>query len=326
VDAATGAEWARRLARSGARREALATEGSNAYRLLNGEADGVPGLTVDRFEDVYVLSSYGEDVDLQARAEGLGALLAARAVYIKRRPREARVEATTRRDALAPAAPAFGSPVDALVAVENGLRYEIRPGQGLSVGLYLDMRDTRAWVRSAFHGRSVLNLFAYTCGFAVAAVAGGAVSAVNVDTSRHVLDWGEKNARHNGQVSLPAGYVVADAATHLRRLARWGNAFDAVILDPPSFSTYGGRAFSAARDYRALARLAAAVVAPRGLLVACCNLARLSSAKFLAQVEAGARAAGRRPRLAKRLGASDVDFPAPKGAESPLKVLIYELT
>lgn len=306
------------------RREALRARADlDCYRLINGAADGVPGVTVDRFGEVAVVSSY-QDLGAEEEArllDALGAAEVGRSLYLKRRPREARVAASTRKDEVAPEQPARGPPAAELDAVENGLLFRIRPAQGLSVGLYLDMRDTRAWVRARAQGRTVLNLFAYTCGFGVCAVEGGAARAVNVDLSRRVLDWGEENARLNGQRPERRDHLSGDAFEWLARLGRKGEAFDLVILDPPSFATFRGGRFSAERDYPRLVEAAGAVVKPKGTLLACCNLAALTEPKFEQFVTAGLHAAGRAPGARERLGASELDFPRLPGEPPALKIL-----
>ena len=121
---------------------------TTAYRLVHGAADGVPDVTVDVFESLHVVSLY-RDLSPDEEEALLGDLDAAWAppcVYLKRRPREARHLANVAREQLAPEEAVRGASVESVVARENGSRFLIRPGQGLSVGLYLDMRDTRAWV------------------------------------------------------------------------------------------------------------------------------------------------------------------------------------
>jgi 23S rRNA (cytosine1962-C5)-methyltransferase len=245
---------------------------------------------------------------------------APRGVYLKRRPREARVEANTRRDALAPETPARGEALEVLDALEGGLRFRIRPAQGLSVGLYLDMREVRGWLRERARGATVLNLFAYTCGFSVYGRAGGARRVLNLDASRRVLDWGVENAELNGQPADRYDYVAGDAFDWLQRLARKGEAFDVVVADPPGFATTRDSRFSAARDYPRLAAACAERVRPGGTLLACCNVAQLSAVRFRQLVEQGAAQAGRRLTGLTLLTQSPVDFPVPEGTEPPLKV------
>jgi 23S rRNA (cytosine1962-C5)-methyltransferase len=235
------------------------------------------------------------------------------------------VLANVAKESLAPEVPARGEPVESLTALENGLSFLIRPAQGLSVGLYLDMRDTRAWLLEQVRGLTVLNLFAYTCAFGVVATAGGAKRALNLDASRRVLEWGEENARLNGQAVDRYDYVAGDVFDWLKRLAKKGETFDVVISDPPSFSTTRAARFSAARDYAKLAEAAARVVAPGGRLVACCNHAGLPARRFETMVAEGVALAGRKGKGVDSLGPSPLDFPPPLGHEPPLKVHVVEL-
>lgn len=317
-----------RLERARVRRAPLAgASATTAYRLVNAGGDGLPGLTVDRFGCVLVLSLYREldPGSESAVVEAAARAFPAEAVYLKRRPREARRSATTDRDRLAPQGPAWGRPLPDIEALEDGVRYRIRPGGDLSVGLFLDMRDTRTWARAHSAGRTVLNAFAYTCGFSVCARLGGAAGALNLDLSRRVLDWGEENHGLNGLPVHREDFVSGDAFDWLERLARRGEAFGMVVIDPPSFATWRGARFSVMAGYDRLAALAARVVQPGGLLVAACNHAGLSRRGFRAQVERGLSAAGRRYRVAGTLGASPLDFPVVTGEASPLKVLALEL-
>ncbi len=325
----SGARWVEALRRARERRAPLGEEPrTTAYRLVNGAPDGVPDVTVDLFESLHVVSLYrdfsaDEERDL---LEAMDAAWAPTSVYLKRRPREARHLANVAREALAPEEAMRGAPVESLVARENGWRFLIRPAQGLSVGLYLDMRDTRAWLAEQARGLSVLNLFSYTCGFGVAARAGGARRVLNLDASRRVLDWGEENARLNAQDVDRYDYVAGDVFDWLERLARKGETFDVVVADPPSFATTRTSRFSAARDYASLAEACARVVAPGGRLVACCNLATLAPRRFEAQVTEGVARAGRRGGPFTSLGPSPVDFPASAEHPAALKVRVLELT
>lgn len=310
------------------RRASLAADArTTAYRLVNGVADGLEGVTLDRFEDVLVLSLYRalSEEDERALVEQAGALLAPRALYVKRRPREARVVANTKKAELAPELPALGEPVAERVVLERGERYRIRPAQGLSVGLYLDMREVRGWLRERARGKTVLNCFAYTCAFGVAARLGGAARAVNVDLSRRVLDWGEENLALNGVAPERRDFIAGDVFDWLARFAKKGEAFDQVVLDPPAFASTKKAVFSAERDYATLAAAGARVVGPHGTLLACCNQASLSAARFTALVQEGVARAGRRVEFKVALGSSSVDFPPAPGAEPALKVLAWTL-
>lgn len=320
--------WIKALKQARERRAPLLADASTrCFRLLHGDAEGLPEVTLDTFNDVQVLSLYRDfsPEEEQALLDAVEEVGAPQSLYLKRRPKEARVVANTQKEQLAPERAARGPDVPELETLEGGLRYRIRPGQGLSVGLYLDMREGRAWLRKQAVGAQVLNLFAYTCAFGVVAKAGGAQRVLNVDASRRVLDWGQENAALNGQASDPYDYLAGDALEWLPRLARKEERFDYVILDPPSFATTRGSRFSAARDYARLAAAGARLVRPGGCLVACCNLASLTGPRFEVLVEEGLAGAKRQGQLAARMGPSPVDFPAPEGFFPALKVRTFEL-
>jgi 23S rRNA (cytosine1962-C5)-methyltransferase len=233
---------------------------TDCRRLVDAETH-----SVDVFGEVAIVSQYtAEGVELSAIAQPT--------VYLKKRPKEAR--AVVQEEA-APVTPVRGPPVEQLVAHENGLKFEIRPPNGLSVGLYLDARPARAWVRAHAKGRTVLNLFSYTCGFGVAAMAGEAKRVLNVDRSRKVLDWGERNYALNGLAVDRYDFVAGDAFEWIPRLAKKGERFDVVVLDPPSFATAKRSRFSAQRDYAELVRSVEPLVGET--LVACCNLAAVDA-------------------------------------------------
>ncbi|MEW5739162.1 MAG: class I SAM-dependent methyltransferase [Myxococcota bacterium] len=280
---------------------------TTCFRWLDEE---LPGVTVDLFEDVAVLSLYRSASSEEERelARALTGARALRAVYLKRRPREARQSGRATSE-VAPERPLWGEAVDALRCRELGAIFEIRPGNGLSVGLYLDARDARDWVRRHAAGREVLNTFAYTCGFGVAARRGGAARAVNVDASRKVLDWGERNLALNGLEADRRDFLSGDAFDWLGRLSRKAQRFDLVIVDPPGFATTKASRFSAQRDYHRLVAAASAVTREGGVLLAMCNVERMTVADVDSHVRRGLGA--RRFEWIDRLGASDVDFRQP---------------
>jgi len=313
------------LERALRRRAPLRSDGgTTAYRWLNGSGDGTPGLTLDLFGDVAVLSIY-DGQDPAPVADAAMVLLRLRAVYLKARPREAGKLRGEERVARAPVLPLRGEPVDWVEVYEQGLRFRIRPGAGLAVGLYLDTREARGWVRAHAEGRTLLNCFSYTGAFGVAARAGGAARAVDVDLSRRSLDWAEENARLNGQAPPATDRLAGDVLEWLRRFGKRGERFDAVVLDPPGFARGRSGTFSAARDWPGLVAQAAALVAPAGWLLAACNVAALPGRRFDAALAEGVRRAGRTAEEVARPGASDIDFPTPPGEEAPLKVRVLRL-
>ncbi len=300
---------------------------TNAYRLINGAGDGLPGLTVDRFADVLVASLYAAGRQAQPPTrllEALAELAGARAVYVKQRPTEASKLEDAERRALAPAKPLLGTNVEEVEALEHGLKYVIRPGEGLSTGLFLDMREQRARVWAEAAGRTVLNCFAYTCGFGVAGLSGGAARVANLDVSKRYLDWGKENYARNGLDTVRTDFIFGDVFDWLRRFGRAGQRFDLVILDPPSYATTRQTRFAVERDYADLVKLAAPVVGPGGALLACANSRGLSERGFLAQIRRGL---GDRPHsLGPVLGPPEVDFP-PGGEEGTrLKAVMVRMS
>lgn len=300
---------------------------TTAFRLVNSSADGLNDLSVDFFAGVLVASLY---IDLSEKQENvllevLAQTFQPSAIYLKRRPKEARHVANVARDSLAPDAPAWGERVDEIEILEHGVKYLIRPGGDLSVGLFLDMREPRAWLKHHVAGRIVLNTFAYTCGFGLVSGLNGASQAVNLDLSRRVLDWGQENYRLNKLEPKRFDFISGDVFDWLTRFSRREDKFDVVILDPPSFATSKNRRFSAATQYDELVALASSIVAPDGLLLACCNLAQLSRRDFYAQIKSGLKRANRGFNLLESLGQSKIDFPVHENLESPLKVFALEV-
>jgi len=215
------------------------------------------------------------------------------------------------------AEPLWGLPVEEIDVVETGAHYLIRPALGLSVGLFLDMREVRAWLPDVARGRSILNLFAYTCSFGVTAMLGGATRVLNVDASRHYLTWGQENYLLNDLVADPHDFVFGDAFDWLGRFARRQQRFDIVIVDPPSFSS---TPFAVVRDYPRLVAAAARVVAPAGILLAATNHSSTSDQRFEAWLRDGLNHAGRHAHLLRRWHEPAADFPVGPGCGPNLKV------
>jgi 23S rRNA (cytosine1962-C5)-methyltransferase len=314
------------------RRAPLAADPETSlYRVVNGAADGLPGLVVDRYGNALVLSLYDEHGTMPpapcppALAEALASQTGASSVYVKYRPEQASRIAEEDLPALSPPQPIFGPHLGEVIACEEGLFYLVRPGEGLNVGLFPDMRGGRARVRAWASGQRVLNCFAYTCGFGVSATAGEARRVLNLDLSRAALAWGQENYRLNGFTPDPYDFAYGDVFDWLARLARRGELFDLVILDPPGFSKTKRGRFSAASDYGKLAGLAAPVVAPGGLLMACCNVVGLHWRSFRGRVLGGLEEAGRTAEVAGIYHEPRLDYPPPPTGEPYLKVLTLRL-
>jgi 23S rRNA (cytosine1962-C5)-methyltransferase len=242
--------------------------------------------------------------------------------YAKIHPVRANHLSATDARRLAPEEPVWGPRVEELDVLEHGARYAVRPASGFSVGLFLDMREVRHWLRGAAAGRSVLNTFGYTCAFGVSAMLGGAQRVVNLDISRRYLAWGQTNYRLNDLAVDPHDFVFGDAFDWLGRFARRGQRFEIVIVDPPSFSS---TPFSVTRDYPRLVEAAARVVVPGGMLLAATNHAPTSDTRFAGWLQTGLDRAHRHGRLLQRWHEPQLDFPVAVGGEPYLKVRVLVL-
>ncbi|WP_299198058.1 class I SAM-dependent methyltransferase [uncultured Amphritea sp.] len=170
-------------------------------------------------------------------------------------------------------------PEQLLQVSELGLKYSVRPLKNQNSGLFLDMREGRRWVKQNSQGKRVLNLFAYTCGFSVAAMAGGADSVVNLDMSRGALNTGRENHRLN-QLSLDrVKFLGHDLFRSWGKLKREG-PYDLVIIDPPSFQR---GSFVASSDYRKVLRRLPELTTESGEVLLCLNSPELGS-DFLQQL------------------------------------------
>lgn len=276
---------------------------TTAFRLLDG---GIDDVALDRYGPDLVLNSLsdlgpGADAlqtalqDNLQLARHVGERLGARAVYLKLRPRQANTVIDAVAAGLAPQVPVYGTaPPDGSEITENGLRFRVRLGGSLGTGIYLDQRDNRRWVLNHAAGQRVLNTFAYTCAFTVAAAVGGAARTVSIDASTGCLEEGRANLDLNDCPDVTRHDLIRGDVFHwLPRLARRGDRFDLIILDPPSYSRVKTRRFAAATDYGDLVASALALLAPGGALLACTNHAGLDRKRFHQMVLEGAHLAGR---------------------------------
>jgi 23S rRNA (cytosine1962-C5)-methyltransferase len=279
------------LRRAQEKRQAWGLPGreTNAFRLVHGVADDIPDLTVDIYGEFAVASVYAEEVGARERAVFQGLLqLGYRGVYLKHRPQKASGLSEAERLQRAPSEPVLGEPASAVLTVmESSVPFLVRLGDGFSTGLFLDQRDNRARVMGAAAGRSVLNLFAYTCGFGLVAARGGARSTTNIDVAKPALSRGRESYEHAGLAGENHRFLLRDVLDTLPRMARAGERFELVVLDPPSFaSTKHGR-FSVERDYAALLTRALSVTAPGGVLLACTNHHGLTEQAFVTSLRQG---------------------------------------
>ncbi len=274
-------------------------DASSAVRLQDidtGGSEVPPTLrrtVIERYENFAVVHIY-DRIGYDARHEIARALtvLGADGVFVKVRER-ADLRRLSRGD-IAPATPLQGAaPAGELVVHEGIMRFGVRLNDGLSTGLFIDQRDNRAHVRDASAGKRVLNLFAYTCSFSVAAGVGGASEVISVDVSQQALERGNRNLELNG---LPPGQhrlLRADCRKWLARAQKRGERFDWIVLDPPVFGTVKGNPFVVERDYSQLVTSCFELLAQGGRLLAVLNHQKTSDEQFDAVLRDGAQASGR---------------------------------
>jgi len=253
------------------RRELFGPFGSekdtNAYRLMNGDGDRVPGVLVDAYAGYALVQVVAEEaLPLAVRLEeAIDRVLAPRGIVRKLRYEE------KGRGKVAGELIRGKRPPEALTVIEEGLRFEVEVLEGLHTGLFTDMREERVRLRRLAQGKKVLNTFAYTGTFSVAAAAGGAVEVTSVDVVPKVLERAKKNFRLAGLDPEAHHFARMDVLEFLRMASRRGWSFDAIVLDPPTFARFKGGAWSLRSAYGELVRLALAVLGPGGLLWAAAN-------------------------------------------------------
>ncbi len=301
------AAWfARAIARAIARRDPhrlAAPDG--ALRLVHAESDGLPGLVCDRYGDTLVLQFNSAGVQRHRRVL-LDTLLAATAPMGVRHAFERSDEDMRRLEGLpASAGPLAGEPAPQVVVDEAGLRFEVPIASGQKTGFYLDQRESRARVRAQATGARVLDVFCYTGGFTLAALAGGARQVTAIDASAAAI---ERLLAQAGAQGVEPGRLdarVADAFVALRELRNRGERFDLIVLDPPKFAPTLATVPAAARAYKDVNLLALKLLAPGGRLFTYSCSGAVTADLFQKIVAGAAADAGVAVRLLARLGPAE---------------------
>jgi len=244
-------------------RRRMANDNTNAFRVLNGEGDLLPGLVVDRYNDVLVVQvlTAGMERLLEVALDALQEEWQPRCIY-------ERSDVPARREENLPMRKRLlrGEELaDGVEILENGLRFLVQPDSGQKTGFYLDQRDNRQRTERAAAGRRVLNCFAYTGGFSVAAGRGGAASITSIESSAPAVELLKRNMQANG---LDEGTVLQeDVFELLRKLQEAGNRYDLIILDPPAFAKKRHQIDSARRGYKDINLRALQLLEPGGELL-----------------------------------------------------------
>jgi len=301
------------------RRAAISQE-TSAVRLVFGEADGLPGLIVDRYAGQLVTQFQSAGVDAW-RELLIAALIEASgcAAIFDRSD-----GATRAREGLGPSTGVLAGdePPTRIEVVECGLRFLVDVRRGHKTGYYIDQRDNRRLARGlverqAQYGRAVraLNCFCYTGGFSIAMLAGGAEHMHSIDSSADALRLAEEHARINGITPEKCRWEEADVFTALRALRNEGTQFDVIVLDPPKFASSHHHVDRAARAYKDINLNALRLLAPGGSLLTFSCSGAIDSDLFQKIVAGAVIDAGVDTWMVARLGA---------GADHPLLMTVPE--
>lgn len=317
---------------------ALHADDTNAYRLFHGSVEGRAGLTIDRYGDLLLVQCFHSPL----QAEELAAI---EAFYTAHVPGLAlvyndRSQANSRiANPLSPAQLEIAQ--ELRVFSELGVKYEV---QGRHAGqdpwLFLDLRAARRRVMAEAPGKSVLNLFAYTCGVGIAAAKAGARFVVNVDFAESSLKIGKENARINDLPHRPR-FIHSDAFAAMRQYSgigqpprvrgKWlppfpkleAQTFDLVFLDPPRYAKSPFGVVDLVNDYSSVFKPALLCTKEGGTLICCNNVAQVDREAWLDQLQRSAAKAGRPIREMEWI-APEADFPSSDG-NPPLKVALLRV-
>ena len=269
------------------------------YRAVHAEADGLPGLIVDRYGDVATVQSNAAFIEsrMDDVMAALDAAFAPKAVMLRNDSTQRALEGMATETQVLRGA--FDGPVELL---ENGVRYLADLAGGQKTGWFYDQRDNRAYAARFAAGARVLDVFSYTGSFALACAASGAREVVAIDRSQPALDLAAKAAELNG-VADKCRFIRADAFNEMEKMVEAGEKFDLVIVDPPAFVKAKKDLAVGCRAYRRLARLGAKLTAPGGVLVAASCSHNVDPPTFAEQVARGLNDASRGGRILRSSGA-----------------------
>jgi 23S rRNA (cytosine1962-C5)-methyltransferase len=277
------------------RRHLIDSATTNCYRLLHAEGDFLPGVIAD---------VYGDTVVLQILIKGTENLLPAleqalrkegfRYIFLKGKSSTHHLEGLPQENRW------LGEPRPMLPieVKEHNVKFFVNPEKGQKTGFFIDQRENRRLLRSFSQGKRVLNTFAYTGGFSVYALAGGASEVVSVDISKEAIALSEENARLNFGVQAAHKAIAADCFDYLRQM---NEDFDIIVLDPPAFAKNARAVPNASRGYKDLNYLAFKKIKPQSLLFTFSCSQNIDKVLFQKIVFGAAADAGREVRILQHL-------------------------
>ena len=295
---------------------------TDAYRVVNGAADGFPGLTLDRFGDRFQVQYFGDELLRERRAivDAVVETFNPACVVVKER-----LSRSGKSLENAPMEVAYGSREDAAGTVREGnAKFHVDLLDTVNPGLFLDMRHVRLEVEERFRAMSgavqsgaqssadinasrFLNLFSYTCSFSVHARLGGAAIATNADISGKILDKGRENYALNGLDLRPGEFFRGNALEYVRWAQKKGLKFDGIVLDPPSFARFKGMYFNVREHLMPLVADCASILNPGGFFMVSSNYSEFALDSFARDVLDAVRSVHKEARTAWKRG-QDIDF------------------
>lgn len=270
---------------------------TNALRLVNAEADGLPGVTVDLYDNVLVgqFTTAGAEAQKATLVRLLMEITQAKSFY-ERSDVDGR-----KHEGLEPATGLLAGeePPERVLITEAGVRYEVNIREGHKTGFYLDQRENRRILAAYTNHRRVLNTFSYTGGFGIAAQVAGAASVTHIDLSERALEQARQNTALNGgeQALNNAFFVQGNVFQELRTLRDRAQTFDLVILDPPKFAETRSQTMKALRGYKDINLLGLKLVAKGGLLATFSCSGAIDPVTFRTVLQEAAQDAGRQVRI-----------------------------
>lgn len=291
------------------RREPGSDIPERACRIVNAESDGLPGVIIDRYGDFAVcqfLTTGAEYWKHSIAASLMDILPGLRGVY-ERSDADVR---GSKEGLKGDSGVLTGEEPPELVEIDElGVKFLVDVRHGHKTGFYLDQRENRRLVGAHSAGRDVLNCFCFTGGFGVWALAGGAKSVINIDTSGAALDMARRNTEANGLDMDKAEFMEADVFKALRRFRKEGRTFDVIVLDPPKFVDSRRSLKQACRGYKDINLIAFHLLRPGGTLFTYSCSGLMESDLFQKVVAGAALDAGRKAQIIRRIGQAP-DHPA----------------
>ena len=306
------------------RRAFYESKNTTAFRIFNGEGDGIGGLTIDFFNGFYMVSWYSEGI-YSFREMIYAALEQAvntRGVYEKKRF-NTNGQYVEQDDYVSGEQGEFP-----LIVSENGMNYAVDLNDGAMTGIFLDQRDVRLALREHYsEGKTVLNTFSYTGAFSVAAALGGAMKTTSVDLAKRSLPKTIEQFAVNGIDYEAQDIKVMNVFDYFSYAARHNLKFDVVVLDPPSFARTKKMTFSTAKDYPKLLKAALEITEDNGVIIASTNNASFNMKKFKTFIDKAFKESGKRYKIVEEYQLP-ADFVVPHNYPefNYLKVVFIQLT